>query len=373
MAIVDSLLTVLGYEFEGDDLGKYADATKKATDLTAKLVKVAVAAATALSGMAIASAKGTDELTKASRLIRIGADDLDALNFAAEQVTGSSDGMASSLQRFSIGISEAARGTGSALEAFGILGVQTVGLDGKLKSVNQLFLESADALNKLSDEGQKLELADKLGLGDISLLLNEGSDGIRRLTDEARELGVITTEDAKAAEEFNDQWNRLVRLARSIVRAFATGVLPIFTEYLGIFKDWVIENKKIISSGILKFFGDLGNALRVLLVVTTSLLALRVIMWVAGIIKAMRALTMATLLAQAAAIALPIAIAAVGIALGLAIDDFMVFMNGGVSVLEDMLEKYETMKTIFEVLGFLIREAHEALTHLFSFLAPKGD
>jgi len=354
MAIVDSLFTVLGYEFEDDDLKKYAESTKFAEDLTKQLAKAATIAATAITGITVASAQSTDQTAKNARQVKVAVDQYDALSFAAEQATGTSDNLFSSLETFSVGIGEAARGTGSALEAFGILGVQLTDANGEIKDTNSLLLESADALNALEDEGQRLELADKLGLKELDLLLREGSGGIRALTEEARSLGVVTEEDAKAAEAFNDEWNRFMRVVKGLVREFATQLLPLFTEFTETFRAWVKENRQLLTTGIVTFFNNLEMVFKALGVAIAAIAAIKLGTFIIGLVKVftlIKKIGLAALLMQAKVLAIPLLIGAAAIAAALLIEDIWVALQGGDSVIGDVIERLREFDIFNDVIA----------------------
>ena len=243
MSIIDELLVGLGFEFDEKELDSFNKQVNETKKLLGGLVKITIAASAAVGALIKTSATATDEVTKQARQINVLVSEYDALLHASEITTGSTGAMSSALQNLSVRASEASRGVGSGVEAFGMLGISVTDANGNLKTTDKLLSETADALNAFADQGQRLELADKLGLREIDLLLRDGSAGIKKLTDEAKELGVITKEDAKAAEDFNDAQSRMFRALNTVRRLIATGLLPQVQKSIDSFTEWLKINK----------------------------------------------------------------------------------------------------------------------------------
>jgi prophage tail gpP-like protein len=94
------------------------------------------------------------------------------------------------------------------------LGVSVQGAGGKMRSTEDIFMDVTDAMNKISDPITKnrvaLELFGREGAA-MTLMMEGGTDQLQKFRNEARRLGVITTEDAARAETFNDALERMQR------------------------------------------------------------------------------------------------------------------------------------------------------------------
>lgn len=367
--VLDSLLVALGYEFDDEGLDEFNKSVDTVTDKINDLTVAAGLMAAAFIGVNVASAASDDSLAKQARTIGIAVEELDSLRFAAEQTTGSSDGLGGSLQSLASNLGEAARGAGGALEAFGILGVSATDAEGNVRGVNEVLLESADALNRLGSESQRLELASKLGLGDLTLLLREGSVGIRRLQAEAVKLGVATQENTDAAEAFNDQWNRLVRVSRQFVREIATKALPIFTDLLKTFQEWSEENEEIIASGLETFLNAVAFALKNIQFIMLAIISLKFAAFILKTAVAIQKMGSAALIAQIKLFAIVIAIAAIIAIIALVIEDFIVFQEGGDSAIGRLLDKFPLLGFAFEKIGEAIVILRGLLTDFFELVA----
>src|SRR6185436_10983703 len=117
---------------------------------------------------------------------------------------------------------DASKGVKTASAAWEALGVDVKNSNGSIKSTNELILEAADAFSKYADGPEKAALAsdifgDKLAARMIPFL-NKGREGIEALMKEAEDFGqVIGTDAAKAADNFNDNLDRLGAIAKGVV------------------------------------------------------------------------------------------------------------------------------------------------------------
>lgn len=161
--------------------------------------------------------QNADHLAKFSQSTGIAVEDLSRLDYAlkASGVEGENTGKL--LKELGLNISEAAgNAKGDAARAFKALGVDVRDASGALKDGQQVLLELADRFSGYEDGANKSALATAL-LGKAGAqaipFLNQGADGIRRLTDEADRLGATVSGDtARAAEEFNDRLGRMKTL-----------------------------------------------------------------------------------------------------------------------------------------------------------------
>lgn len=164
---------------------------------------------------AIASARSymneLDSLGKVAAKLKVDTRDLSALRFGAEQ-SGLGDGVIDkALQKLSQRISEAKSGVGEAVPVFKELGLSLSSLSGM--SADRQLDAIADALQGVSNQGDKIRLATKLfeeeGVGLLNMLSN-GSQGLREFRDEAKAMGISFGTDAVAGvEKANDAINRL--------------------------------------------------------------------------------------------------------------------------------------------------------------------
>ena len=339
MTILDELLVGLGFEYDPEEAKQFNKDIDKTVNIIKNLIKVAVAGATAITGLTIASTRATDEQGKLASEIGDTVENIDALQFALKRAGGTSEGMVNTLRQLAIRSAEAARGVGSGVEAFGLLGISVTDNNGNLKTTNDLMLEISQQFKGFG-KAQQIELSDKLGIRDSILLLQQGPKAIRELTMEAEALGVTTKEDAGIAEEFQDSLTDLWQITKSISRTFSRILAPILKELTQQFTDWWKINREMIEQNLPKWIDDFTMSMKFLSIAIGAFLAFRFANHLVSLISLVKGLTGATLVLNAAVVLLPglifLSIAAI-LAL---IQDAKVFFEGGESFIGDMIKKF---------------------------------
>lgn len=194
-------------------------------------LKTAVTALAATAGVGLgvqfvaSFAQTADAAAKLSQQLGISVEDLTRLQYAARLSGIESDQLRDALKDLSKNLVEAANGGGRAVNALNAMGIAVRNSDGTLKTQTQVLREVADKFAGYEDGAAKSTLAMQL-MGESGLvmipLLNAGADGIARMTDESDRLGnTITTNTAKAAEQFNDNLARLQTATVGVARELA--------------------------------------------------------------------------------------------------------------------------------------------------------
>lgn len=354
MAVIDELLVGLGFEYDPKDAKKFKDDVGKTVNVVKQLAKTAVAGATAITAMTVASARASDEQGKLADEIGETVENIGALQFAQQIAGGTAEGMANSLRELSLRASEAARGTGTAVEAFGLLGISATGANGEIKPASDLMKEISGTFQGLG-RARQIELADKLGLRDSIRLLQLGPEAIEDLNQKARELGVTTGEDAALSASFNDSlvemWAVIKQVSRVMTRSFA----PVLEDIVDGFTEWWMVNKDLIEQNIPKWVDSLTKAIKLMTIAFGAWLAMRILTHVMTLITLMKGLTVATLAANAAFFLLPLLLGALALAFVALVEDAKVFFEGGESFIGDMLKKYpqwiDEINTVASVLA----------------------
>ncbi len=213
----------------------------------------------AAAGSAVIALKsvidGADELSKAAQKIGIGTEALSGLAYAADLSGVSFEALTGSLAKFNRQVIEAVQGGKSQAEAFTAVGVSLDDL--KNKSPEQLLLQVSRAFAATEDGAKKtaaaMALFGKSG-ADLIPLLNEGEDGIKQLTDEARALGVVIGDNtASAAEQFNDNLSRLQASAKGLTLSVANELLPALVDVTNGLVDFV---KAASASGAIQTLAE---------------------------------------------------------------------------------------------------------------------
>lgn len=206
------------------------------------------------------SANLADELGKTAQKAGVTVESLSALGYAAKLSDIDMGQLSGSLQRLSRLMADAAGGSEEAQKAFSAIGVNVTNAAGQLRSADAVFEDIAEALSKLPDGAQKTAAAMKLfgrSGAEIIPLLNAGRAGLAGYREEAERLGlVLSTETAKAAEEFNDNLARINSALQGFTLQVAGPAIDVLadlsTEYIRAYTE---------ASNFLKVFTSVGSAI----------------------------------------------------------------------------------------------------------------
>ena len=288
----------------------------------------------------MAAARGADDTIKFSRNLGIAVEDLQELEFAAGR-SGASIG--------------AVRGLLEKAAQFGLMGAA---------GIEQL----ADSFKGL-DAQTALLRGKAFGFSEEEIrLLRQGGDGIRALRAEARKLGfVITTEQSEKAEKFVDSIFDVKRAVVGLARQAAINALPAIQELTDGFVEWFLQNRALISGGLTQFIEGVTIGVRNFVTVMAQIIEkvkeflhplddwiarLDKLEIISGVVTGGLTI-MAGMLGIVGAKFLAMA-ALIGFAT-LAIEDLIVFFQGGDSVIGLFFDKFEKeFPGLFALFGMLI-------------------
>lgn len=229
-SIVIDLLMRTG-AFETDT--KRAEAALKRFNkvATEQLQAAAIAAgvfATAFMVMAKDSIDAMDKMNEASQKTGITVEALSQLGYAAKMSGVDTDSFTTAMVKFNRTIAEGATGSGKAAEAFKAIGISAEELksstpDEILAKVAERFVGFADGANKTA---LAIALFGRAG-ADMIPMLNEGADGIAAMRQEADALGgTMSKSAAVAADQFNDNLDKMMIKMKSFVKGIVSEVIP---------------------------------------------------------------------------------------------------------------------------------------------------
>lgn len=219
--------------------GAFETDTKRAEAALKKFRKVAedqmiaagiaaTAYAATFAYMAKDAINAMDQMNEAAQKTGIATEALSQLAFAAKMSGVETESFTSAMVKFNKAIAEGASGSGNAADAFKAIGISASELkasspDQVLEMVAQKFAGFADGANKTAIA---LAIFGRAG-ADMIPMLNEGSDGIAKMRKEADELGAtINSSAAKAADQFNDNLDRMMVKMKSFVKGITSEVIP---------------------------------------------------------------------------------------------------------------------------------------------------
>lgn len=255
----DAVLKITG---DTGGLDKSLDSVqKKAGGLgsTMKGIGIGLAAVgTAAIGAGVASVKSFadagDEVQKMALRTGMSTEALSELRYMADLSGTSLGGLEAGFKKMQRTIIDAQDGTETYTEAFDRINVNYKELMGL--SPEEQFNKITTALAAVEDPTLKAAAAQEIfGRSGTDLLpmLAQGSEGIAKMKQEAREMGVVfSQEDADAAADLKDGLTRVEGAAKGLMNEIAKALLPALMPLIDAFKELILalpiqEIAKLIS------------------------------------------------------------------------------------------------------------------------------
>lgn len=224
--------------------GKLAQQTKGAQDHVSKLNGFIAAMTAGLGAAGIAALvknviDAHDEVNKLSQRLGVGVGALSQFKYAAELSDVSMETLSAGVKGLSQRMIEAGDSSTKAGRLMAAMGVDVRG--GTLPAIEKM----ADVFRQLPDGPTKAALAvEVFGRSGMEMipLLNQGSDGIRLMREEADKLGITMSEStAAAAEQFNDNLRAVRAAGESLGMSLLNAVAPSLVAITKAMKDAAIE------------------------------------------------------------------------------------------------------------------------------------
>lgn len=216
----------------------------------------------ALIQMTRESAEAADDIVTLSSVTGMSTDSIQELNYMADLTDVSLDRIRDSLKETTNKMQEAATGTGDAYEAYNKLGVEITDVDGQLRSAEDVFYDTIDALGDMKNQTERDALAMDLmseSAQELNPLIEIGSDGLKQYAQEAHSMGyVLDNEALTALTEVDDAYQRLQKSQEGAKNQLSAEFAPYLTEFYEkitkIIKD---GGQALKDSGLVDSFGML--------------------------------------------------------------------------------------------------------------------
>ncbi|RLC88273.1 MAG: hypothetical protein DRJ03_03230 [Chloroflexi bacterium] len=331
-------------------LSNFASGVRQVTQLLKRLTQTLIGSTTALVGFAVASANITAEQSRMANQIGITVAQLDALQIAGELAGDSAGGITSGLNELAVKASEASRGLGSGVEAFGLLGISAMTSNGEIKSSVQLLQEVSGALQGVS-RARQIELAGKLGLGSSLRLLQAGPGAMQKYIASAQTLGATTDAQGQSAIRLTQSLTILKKTLAALGRVIMVQVAPFVEVFVKHVTNWWSANRKIIDQRFPEIINAMVAGFKLLTTAVGIFIALKLVSSMAGVIVSFRSLAALVAVSTGGIGLMAIAF----VAFVFAVQDAYSFFQGKESIIGDMLKDFpkhrETILTIATALG----------------------
>ena len=222
----------------GEKIGSFA---KVAAASLAAVGTAAAAMGKKLYDAAKETAAMGDEIDKESQKLGISAETYQTLNYAMERSGSSISDLSKGVKTITQSLADAQNGVEGATEQFDSLGVSVKNTDGTFKSAEDILLGTIDALANMEDETQRNAAAQEIfgkSASELNPLLNAGADAIKALQQEAKDYGMVMSDEAVAASAaFSDSMDKLQGTATGLKTKLVSDLLPGLTQVANGFAD----------------------------------------------------------------------------------------------------------------------------------------
>lgn len=222
-----------------------------------------VKAEKAMISMTKESAAFADNIITLSMQTGQSTQQLQEFAYASELIDVSVDTLQGSLTKLTNNMQDTMNGTGNAKASFDELGVSvTNAVDGSMRSANDVFYETIDALGQVKNETERDAMAmDIFGRSaqDLNPLIIQGSKTLKAYADEAHNMGYVLDDEALSAlGAVDDAYQRLQKTQEGVKNQLAVEFAPYLEEFYGDVTSMVKDGGKAIKdSGIVDAFGML--------------------------------------------------------------------------------------------------------------------
>lgn len=226
--------------------------------LAASIVK----AEKALISMTKESAEYAKEIKTLASVTGQSAESLQEFDYAAEMIGVSSDRIRDSLKETTNKMQEARDGNEATALAYQNLGVAITNADGQLRSAEDVFYDTIDALGQMKNQTERDAIAMDLmseSAQELNPLIEIGSDGLKQYAQEAHSMGyVLDNEALTALTAVDDAYQRLQKSQEGAKNQLSAEFAPYLTEFYEKITKLIRDGGQALKdSGIVDSFGML--------------------------------------------------------------------------------------------------------------------
>lgn len=217
----------------------------------------------AMISMTKESAAFADNIITLSMQTGQSTQQLQEFAYASELIDVSVDTLQGSLTKLTNNMQDTMNGTGNAKASFDKLGVSvTNAVDGSMRSANDVFYETIDALGQVKNETERDAMSmDIFGRSaqDLNPLIIQGSQTLKAYADEAHNVGYVLDDEALSAlGAVDDAYQRLQNTQEGVKNQLSAEFAPYLEEFYGDVTTMVKDGGKALKdSGIVDSFGML--------------------------------------------------------------------------------------------------------------------
>lgn len=195
-----------------------------------------------------------DALDKMSQSVGISAERLQEFSYAATHAGAAPEELEDALKDLGEHMAEIANGIDTSSDAFTLfqkLGIEMKDAAGNMRPVEQVFLDLADAIQRNEDPALRAKMAmATMGASGRKLIpmLAGGSDGLKQMAAQARDLGLVMSNDAVAsAATMTDHMDDMRAVIGSVGNTIGAKLAPTVIRMSDRFRDLAAANREAFS------------------------------------------------------------------------------------------------------------------------------
>lgn len=380
MAVVDELVTLLSFKTSpGTEkaIKSIKDGISTLKSEVTKWAAAATAAGAATSAFLLSASDKAIELQKLSQSTNLSTDSLQQWQYAAEAVGASSAAVTSDLESLLKTMSSPIPGELN-MELM-MLGVSVHNASGQLRGADEVLKDVGDKLNKMSS-ARAVQWAERVGISnDTLMLLKQGRQGLSELFEEAQLVGAIIPADAiERGAELSKSIKTLKTVFQALGNSIALSFAPNLKKVVDNFKQFLINNAEFVRQGlgitidgVSRGFGRFWDILvkikdgfvALLQPMQPFLKNMDAVKIVAGLVTGALAgflALMAPAIIQFAAVGAAIA------GVSLVIEDFITWLQGGESVIGDIVNAFSNWMDKFPELKEDLKSVGQVFADVFN-------
>lgn len=190
------------------------------------------------------------------------------LGFAAKLTGSSAETLGGALQKMQINVGAATAGSKELKEMFKGLGINIKDASGKLKSSDALFDTFVDRISKIKDPSLQAQAAVKIfgkSATELLPLIRGGSAGLKEMSDQARRLGLVISDDAvREGEAFGDTLDTIHAALSGVGNTIGSALVPQLNKLGNRLIETIVKYRPQIEAFATSFAENLpGNIERV--------------------------------------------------------------------------------------------------------------
>jgi len=319
-----------------DGFNKVESSLKKAQKTMRVFSGIASALVATVTASVTAFTKTTTALGEEAKALDVSIEKLQLQRNVYKKITGDSANYDSALTSIKNVMTSIALGQGTAYNnILKKLGVSTTDLNGKTKSMSEIYESTVVALSEMENVALRNSLAYEL-FGDNAInvleVMQTSSDVIAELNEQQMALGITNESQLETAQQVQESWNEMKMKFMEISAELAEKLLPLIQTLI----QFVIENVIPILTKIANWFANMspeGQKFTIFLLGVIILLP-KLVAIITAIVGVIKAITIASYgaaggigaVSTASVPLIPIALAVVAVILTLAL--LFAFLTG---------------------------------------------